>query len=325
MLYFLYNGELMSQSFKKPESSNTKGRDTTGSSFRVYQALHLFIQSTDDDTDKAIARLKLELERKVESQKTISASFKKEIQAAHNGALQKLVELKRTLSNQKYDEPVDALSVARKHFDERRYDQAHKLYQSALRQGHENLQILLSAGTAALYANDFPVALQRAGQVLERSSRDVQALTLKALALYSLDRLGEARTTIEEAMKLKPDSPIIQKYAKVILSNIAPSWNGERKWRRASMHKSLLIVDADTGVVTHHKTLSLSAGGCLVEADSLPNEFHFSLELFPGRKIDGSGERRYQQALGQYGLAFKELALQEMDAINQEVLKVGRT
>src|SRR5690606_19879757 len=133
---------------------------------------------------------------------------------------------------------------------------------------------------------------------------DVQAMTVKALALYSLERHGEARHTIQEALKLKPDSPVLQKYSRIILSNVAPSWNGERKWKRAPLHRTLYISDNDHGVITQFKTLSLSAGGCLVEADTLPDEFHFSLELFPGKKIDGTAERRYKQNGRQFGLAF---------------------
>jgi len=213
------------------------------------------------------------------------------------------------------------LAEARRYFESKKFNDAHRLFESVLIGPDENLPALLLACAAALYSGQFKRCLSRSDEILKRRANDIQALTMKAVAFQSLNQFAEAQKTIMLAHKLQPESDLIKKYVQEMSGSERKIATSGRSWKRAPIKCSLLVSDTLTGIVAHYKTLSLSGGGCLIEADQLPAEFNFALELSPQYKISGTAERRYRAGSRHFGIAFRNLEIAKADAINQAILK----
>lgn len=198
--------------------------------------------------------------------------------------------------------------------------------------------VLLSAATAAFYAKRLAVSQEYVEEVLFRKPNDPQALVLKALIFSEREKYEYALELLTKAKKLKPDSKLIdiyltrtvgklRKLSKVKnLSKQATGVNEDspellRKWKRAPIAGVVRVNTMESGLVTTYPLLSLSAGGCLIDATNLPNEFQLSIELKDGSNFWAWGNKVYSVGGSSTGVAFRQISREDEKLIDECVLK----
>ncbi len=307
---------------KEPE----KKQDLSLRELRIYQALHLFINASEEDCQKACDKLRSEIQRRINS---MSSASERQLKAGRiDDAFSQLIQLRQVLrmEDKAIGRATDTIRTAKNLLQEKNYSEALKLFEEALPHIQAEPDVLMCAGTAALYSEAFDRAIYYSDLLLKKFPNDAQALTLKALAELSLNHIDAAYSLIVKAAKAKPDSSTIFKYLKVIESRMKEGqenpWKAERTWKRVTMRKAFMITDPSVGIAQKFHTLSLSAGGCLIEAPQLPETFAFTLDLgSPHGSIQGIGSLAYQLPNSKKGILFSRLRFQDQENINQEVLR----
>lgn len=217
------------------------------------------------------------------------------------------------------------LESARKFFAGKNYREAIELCEQAIAAGSQLDDLFLLCGTAALYANDLETASRHADAVLNKDFNNAKALVLKALAIRNIDP-QRALALLDRALRFSPQSQVIQEYRYRILSkmydqttlNLTEPFAHSRKWLRAKIKRDVQLPGASNNFKVS-KTISLSGGGCLIEAKGLPEQFQFTLQLKELGKVWGLAEVSYVEKDRFSGIRFLDLSAREQGKIDYEV------
>jgi len=231
------------------------------------------------------------------------------------------------------------IDEGRRYFQAKAYEKSLNCFESAmvsLQTASED--VLLSAATAAFYAKRFAVAQEYIEEVLFRKPNDAQALVLKALIFIEREKHEYAFELLTKAKKIKPDSKLIDTYLKKTVTKWRklskeknlPSLNSQtesdshealRKWKRAPIAGVVRVNTMESCLVTTYPLLSLSAGGCLIEAPHLPDEFQLSIELKDGSNFWAWGNKIYSVGGKSTGVAFRQISREDEKYIDECVNK----
>jgi len=243
-------------------------------------------------------------------------------------AFTQLSQVKRILEDrtQGDDKAHDLVNFAKQQFRAKQYRHSLESLEKAIALGLQTEEVFLLCGTSALYSKQVSRAEQYANAVLKINLMNPHALVLKALCIREKEP-SKALEFLEGALKLRPDSEIIKKYREQVLSLLKRDSKilekdpivMKRRWKRAKLECELQVNDFATSVIYPFKTLSLSAGGCLVEGCNLPSQFQFTLELKKLGKVWGTGEIAYVQENRFTGIRFLGLDTSDAYKIDQEV------
>lgn len=296
----------------------------------VKEGIDVFLRAGDTDAGQALSEIREEYQSKLKEKFwTVPTKLKQRLESVNDAFLQ-LSQVKQVLKLAHHDEREHqyAADQGRRLMSARQYAEALRYFEHAMALGGENAELLLLAGTAAVYAQSFAEAAYYADQLLERDPKDFQALTLKGLVNMALGQTQSALTYFNRAHQLKPTSAIIKKYIEKAESKAfsagskksAPA-SAKRKWQRRSVKKVLLVHDCSDVSILNFKMISLSGGGCLVEGTELPPEFQFNFQLNDGTLVYGIGHVTYVLPSGQSGIKFTNLTPSDQQSINREILK----
>ncbi len=296
----------------------------------VKDGIDVFLRAGDTDAGKALSEIREEYETKIKEKFwTVPTKLKARLDSVNDAFLQ-LSQVKQVLKLAHHDEREHqyAADQGRRLMAARQYMEAQRYFEHAMALGGENAELLLLAGTAAVYAQSFAEAAYYADQLLERDPKDFQALTLKGLVNLALGQNQSALTFFSRAYQLKPQSTIIKKYIEKAQSKTMTSGaksaavrSFKRRWTRKNVKKVLLVHDSSDVSIQNFKMVSLSGGGCLVEGTELPPEFQFNFQLNDGTLVYGIGQITYVLPSGQTGVKFSNLTPIDQDLINQEILR----
>jgi len=235
---------------------------------------------------------------------------------------------------------IDPMEEARRHFENKNYLQAFRCYQSGMEVRQPTIDELCFAGTAALHIKKFDYADEFAEQALMRNSFEWRALVLKGLIKFNEGILQEAQNYFERANRLEPNSKTIIRYLSMTkkrlgfynpssvtgksqtsaASNvIQPNERAKRRWFRRLTQLPITVSNFEEMTATTYKIKSLSAGGALVLGESLPDEFHFSIDLSPQIRIEGRAKKIYTVNNKEFGVLFEGLNPIQQDQINHHL------
>jgi len=286
--------------------------------------LNAFMKASETEVGKALSDVREEMQRSLTQKFSHVPSKLKNRLDSVSDAFMQLSKVKQVLHHAQYDdnEQQRATLEGRRCMESRSYEEALRYFQHAMNLDGENVELLLLAGTAAIYAKAYPEATFYADQLLERNPRDYQALTLKGLVNMALGQNEVAKRHFETALKIRPDHPVIGKYLAKLRSgsDISQKLRPKRKWVRRPLKKKIHVNDYGLATVATHQITSLSAGGCMIKATELPTEFQFNFQLANGEQVWGVGKISYQLPDGLYGVKFENVSIQDEEAINREVL-----
>ncbi len=298
---------------------NHKKTNSNVSAADVRSALRTFLKADDQQAVDACKDIQKEVYNRLLRQSAISSipeeSLQRKFQEVDSAFVQ-LTRIKQILKmeeNKEDDSLIRLSNEGKKYFQERNYEKAMESFGRALQAKPGDTELLLCAGTSALYAKFFDQAAQYADRVLNLQPLDVQAMILKALVNQAKHNYGEAVGLLEKAYEFQPSTKIF-KYLnsareKAKTRTPAPSansWIKKRRWNRAKVIARLNYNEFSTSIVESRKIVSLSAGGCLLQGQDIPDEFQFTLELNPNKKVWGVGKKIYSSK-GYTGVRFDGL------------------
>lgn len=222
--------------------------------------------------------------------------------------------------------PMQILDRARKQFKEKKFLEAVSSCEEAISLGMMTEEAYLLCGSSALYAKDHNRADYWASLVLKLNAGNPHALVLKAMTIKGRDAT-QALAYLEQALRLRPDSSVIKSYRDQVLLLLkkpqavhrTDPFGFKRKWLRAKLSRAIQINDFATSVIYPFKTVSLSAGGCLIAGTDLPEQFQFTLDLQNAGKIWGRGQRAYDVDKRYTGIRFLDLNRADESRIDHEV------
>lgn len=305
--------------------ANSRGQSDSGESAtqKVSKALRLIMVSPVTAVEEACALVKGELLAQIDD------SHHLDMQQLDSAFLQ-ITKIRQALSASVVKAPsskppkVSKRSEAKKLFQQKKYLPALNAFEEEIACGAEDYELILSAGTAALYAKDYLRAEVYADQILRRNKEDLQGLVLKGLANFKTLRYQEALSLFLKAQELQPSSPSIQKYLEEARKALKPiqNWNGERRWKRVNVDDlEIHLGDYACAWASTCRVKSISGGGALVVGNDIPDEVHFTLE-WNGRSIWGHASVSYRLAEG-VGIRFTHISKADQDYINHQVLKLA--
>jgi tetratricopeptide (TPR) repeat protein len=217
------------------------------------------------------------------------------------------------------------LESAKRYFHDKNYREAIEICEHAIANGCFSEELILLCGTSALYEKDLESASRHADAILDANFNNSQALVLKALAIRNRDP-QRALALLDRALRFNPQSNVIQEYRYRILNrmydqttlNLTEAFQHTRKWIRAKMARDIQIPGLPNAF-DMLKTVSLSAGGCLVEATDLPERFQFTLNLKETGTIGGTAALSYVEKNRYSGMRFVDLSSRQQGKIDYEV------
>ncbi|PIR22824.1 MAG: hypothetical protein COV44_06605 [Deltaproteobacteria bacterium CG11_big_fil_rev_8_21_14_0_20_45_16] len=226
----------------------------------------------------------------------------------------------------------EVLRQAEAAFKSKSYEQALKHFeQMGMEIKKCSSNIILRAGTAAFYSDRLAVAEEYSNEVLSREKSNVQALTLKAMVYMKREKFSYAFDLLTQAHRLNPHSQMIEKFLKMTSQQLQSrmtcgftesskaNQEAKRRWQRAPINGSVQINSLDDHLVRTHRLLSLSAGGCLIEAEDCPEEFQIIIQI-SGEQSIWTLCRKLYAVDGKYlGLQFIKISKEDEKYINFEV------
>lgn len=229
-------------------------------------------------------------------------------------------------------EEVDWMQKAREDFRAKRYSEALGNFQKAIATGVPSPDDLVLAGTCALYAGRLDYAQSFADQALRIDENEIQALVLKALACYRKEDFKESYAYLLKARSIREDHPAVLKCfplveralsAPVEVKSRESDVKLKRRWLRKRVNYHLVVNDYEQLSAMTVRVCSLSAGGCLIDSNYVPEQFDFILEMDGGKQVSGTARRIYETELKQIGLRFLNLNPRDEDLINQHLVAIA--
>jgi tetratricopeptide (TPR) repeat protein len=183
----------------------------------------------------------------------------------------------------------------------------------------------LEMGADAAYAtqNESLVHLYT-DRILARQPAHFRALLLKGGNFYRQKNYNEAKIYFQKILDLQPQNKIALEYLerlqKYSFNQTTPMGAARRRWRRLPVNHSMTCNSYEKMYAQEVRVKSLSAGGCLIEADELPSEFNFSLVLDRNSQVQGYAKVIYQKGNRHWGVRFMEISPRDEDAINNSLV-----
>lgn len=252
---------------------------------------------------------------------------------------EKLKENLQLLRETKVEKPsIDWVQKSRTHLQAKEFRPALECAQKVITESKSpDLDLLVLAGTAALHCKEFSEAEIYAEQALMADRDNVKAVMLKGLIHYAKKEFEIALQVFERASVLRPESAAIKKYLKLAASYLNTDPIGRdaqgflsmtnivdpserREFARVDTKLELTINDFESMTSLVVKTISLSAGGCRTEKATLPEEFHFSLDLGDGKVVHGYAKKAHVNKEGEVGVRFTTISPEDQELINTRII-----
>lgn len=285
----------------------------------------------DDQSSKArLLELRAALQERVESE--ASHDTKLQFDQLIDDCLTKVYRLKKLVAKkEKAGLPhldlktpstmSPKIEKARALFKDKQFKEALELYEEYFSLESPKTEDLVSMGTAALYSGDIVAADKYANRAIVSSPNDFRALMLKGAIFFGEGAYIRALPYFMKAKKIQPDHPVLNRYCNLTEQNLsmessAPKTAKNRRWKRRQVKGNLVVSDYSSMQSVSVQLKSLSAGGALVEAHDLPDEFNYSLEIPGQSRINGLARKIYHSGDGKFGVRFIDLSPEDEDLID---------
>jgi Flp pilus assembly protein TadD len=144
------------------------------------------------------------------------------------------------------------IADAQRAFGARRFEEAEKKYQEAVKLDEKNVAILSDLGATQLELGRLEDAEATLKRALALDSNDAQSLTLVGLLRFKQVRYDDALEQLSKASQMDPDNAITQNYLGITLSQQGQRTSAETAFRRAvqlmpgyaEAHNNLAVVYA---------------------------------------------------------------------------------
>lgn len=270
------------------------------------------IQSSDAECLKALESLKswfLSVDR---------PSSQKEIVHREFSGLSKVIDQLKRLQP---STPFESLSGA---YKAKNYERLLELVElkdiSSL-----NIEELEMASDAAYASKNANQVMKYCRELIYRNPSHSRALILMGALYFQQESFEKSAQCFRKLLEKQPQNQIARDYLQKMrrdFSSSKPSVvkrsssRARRRWRRKPVNHSMMCNSFDSLFAQDVRVRSLSAGGCLIQADSPPKEFNFSLMLQNKQPVRGYARLIYQKDQKHWGVKFEHLSPREEDLIN---------